>query len=271
MSVLIHSKVELMDKKKYRIFFSICLLRREQRIPLFNKKLIITILFSLVFFPEGVISTAMDESMEIILVRHGETELNKQNVMQGSFDSPLTAEGRDACGKLGRSMDRNWREVQDWFVSPFGRTRETSRLIREKLKNKEPPVEVLDDRLREITCGTYDGQYKKDLDRAVLHRVYNEDDYPFPGGESLRDVMQRGEDFLESLLMRARSLDGAYRAVIISHGTFSRCLAGVISGFGSDFVRLSILDNTGVCRFYRAKEGVPFRLQAWNDTSHLLP
>ena len=60
----------------------------------------------------------------LYLVRHGETEWNRQRRMQGSLDSPLTNEGRVHAQLHGALLARE--AVEHLFVSPLGRTRETA-------------------------------------------------------------------------------------------------------------------------------------------------
>ena len=66
--------------------------------------------------------------MEVLyLVRHGETEWNRQRRMQGRLDSRLTAEGRAHARVHGQLLARE--AVAQMIVSPLGRTRETAELI----------------------------------------------------------------------------------------------------------------------------------------------
>src|SRR6185436_18013972 len=89
-----------------------------------------------------------ETGMDVLyLVRHGETEWNRQRRMQGRLDSRLTPEGRAHARMHGRLLARE--TVGHMIVSPLGRTRETAELI---LEGCEVPV-TYDERLVERHCG----------------------------------------------------------------------------------------------------------------------
>ena len=69
----------------------------------------------------------------LYLVRHGETEWNRQRRMQGRLDSRLTAEGR-AHARVQRRSCWRAKTVGHLIVSPLGRTRETAELILDGLR-----------------------------------------------------------------------------------------------------------------------------------------
>src|SRR5207253_1033662 len=98
----------------------------------------------------------------ILLVRHGETEWNRQRRVQGRLDSPLTQQGITQAGAIGRLL----RTLPDAasariVTSPLGRARRTAELIGEHF-----PVRLelaIDDRLREISVGAWDGLTYRDI------------------------------------------------------------------------------------------------------------
>ena len=85
----------------------------------------------------------------IYLVRHGKTDKNKANVLQGRSDQPLNAEGikeaEDAAKKLGSI------KFSHVYSSPLRRAVETARIL---VPGFEP---TLDDRLMEMDYGPYEG------------------------------------------------------------------------------------------------------------------
>ena len=87
----------------------------------------------------------------LYLVRHGETEWNRQRRMPGRLDSRLTPEGRAHARMHGRLLARE--TVGHMIVSPLGRTRETAELI---LEGCDVPV-TYDERLVERHCGDWEG------------------------------------------------------------------------------------------------------------------
>ncbi|MGB6940365.1 MAG: phosphoglycerate mutase family protein [Xanthobacteraceae bacterium] len=68
----------------------------------------------------------------IYLLRHGETAWNTAGRSQGQKDSPLTKRGIEQANQMGMLLSQQIasREVEfRGYVSPLGRTKETSRRI----------------------------------------------------------------------------------------------------------------------------------------------
>ncbi|MCE9599843.1 MAG: histidine phosphatase family protein [Spirochaetia bacterium] len=213
-------------------------------------------------------------NLEILLIRHGETEFNCTGRIQGSMDSPLTDRGRSESGQLGLALN-NWMPwVDSWLVSPQGRARESSRLVRAGLsKIRNLPDEEIIDAACEIRCGDYEGKLTAELDREILNKLRIEPGFPYPGGESIVDVMERGRLVLQRILDQSREVadqDRAnpFRAVLVSHGNFIRAFGALLTGLGPMFALKSYLNNTGLSRLLSNDSGQSFKLLTWNDVSH---
>ena len=90
----------------------------------------------------------------IYIIRHGKTELNKANVLQGRSDYPLNEEGisqakRAACGMSGI-------DFSNVFSSPLKRAVQTAELVAPGIKA------VIDERLIEMDYGPYEGSDLRD-------------------------------------------------------------------------------------------------------------
>ncbi|QAU48415.1 histidine phosphatase family protein [Bradyrhizobium guangzhouense] len=98
----------------------------------------------------------------IYYLRHGETEWNALGRLQGTRDIPLNARGRDQAVQAGLVLaDLLKRDGRDkatlpYVSSPLGRARQTMELARGKLELSVTDY-VLDDRLREIGYGVWEG------------------------------------------------------------------------------------------------------------------
>jgi broad specificity phosphatase PhoE len=90
---------------------------------------------------------------ELYLLRHGETEWNREGRIQGSQDSPLTARGRAQATAqadiLAREVPQMWQLAR--YCSPLRRARDTARIALDGL------VPVIDRRLREVDFGAWEG------------------------------------------------------------------------------------------------------------------
>jgi broad specificity phosphatase PhoE len=198
--------------------------------------------------------------MEVLyLVRHGETEWNRQRRMQGRLDSRLTAEGRAHARVHGKLLARE--SVSQMIVSPLGRTRETAELI---LEGCDIPV-TFDERLVERHCGDWEGLTIEEIaDRYPAEWAARSLD-PFhhrpPSGENLSDMLLR----ISPLAERLHDLP-VRKLAIVSHGISGRVLLTHFLGLEpsqadrvrqpNDFVyRLTFSDGRVSCDHFRGGEG----------------
>ena len=64
----------------------------------------------------------------IYLLRHGQTELNKQNLMQGQCDHPLNEQGRLQARNAGKVIRDSGLKFDRVFSSPLRRAVETGEI-----------------------------------------------------------------------------------------------------------------------------------------------
>ena len=85
----------------------------------------------------------------IYIIRHGKTELNKANVLQGRSNYPLNEEGIEQAKKAAEDL----REIHfdHVFSSPLTRAVQTAEIICPDIKP------VIDERLIEMDYGPYEG------------------------------------------------------------------------------------------------------------------
>lgn len=162
----------------------------------------------------------MPDFPELLILRHGETEWNRQGRMQGSLDSPLTDAGRQHARDQGTVLRRLGVTSHNWYCSPQGRARETARLA-----SGDGPV-TPDKRLREIGMGDWSGRTRDEI-AAVAPEYFSPDSPPLayyghaPGGETPEDVAVRLGPFL-AVLKRP--------SVVVTHGVTSRVLRCLLLG-----------------------------------------
>jgi broad specificity phosphatase PhoE len=153
----------------------------------------------------------------LYLVRHGETEWNRQQRLQGRMDSALTADGRAHARANGALLAREG--VEHLLVSPLGRARETADLIQAEFA---VTVEY-DDRLVERNCGAWEGLTIKEIESRFPDAWAERNRDPFhhrpPGGENLPDMLER----IAPLAAQVRRLP-VRSVAIVSHGISGRVL-----------------------------------------------
>lgn len=217
--------------------------------------------------------------IDLFLIRHGETQFNSLGRMQGSQDSPLTETGIKQAEKLAPVLEKEG-PFHDWFVSPQGRARQTSTILR---KNSQI-LETIAEEIQEIFCGNLEGKLRNEISQELLQNLRDDPFCRYPDGEAMVDVMQRGRIFLERLKQHAAAYYkkfasginqneqpdtiAPYRAAVISHGNFIRCLGSVLTDLGPHFAVRCLKENTAISHL-RAENGFPFRIIRWNDFSHL--
>ncbi len=159
---------------------------------------------------------------EILLLRHGETEWNREGRFQGTMDSALTDRGRDQAAALGEALAALGvaPDTHAAVVSPQGRARETARIALGPLG-----LDVREDRrLVEIAMGAWTG-----LRRAEIALRW-----PGPSEESILDFYARCPDgeSLASVATRAGAvLEALDRpTVIVTHGITLRVLCALALG-----------------------------------------
>lgn len=153
----------------------------------------------------------------LYLVRHGETQWNRERRMQGRLDSSLTEEGRSHARTNGALLARE--RVESLLVSPLGRTRETAELIRSEL---DVPI-AFDTGLVERHCGAWEGLTITEIEQRFPDEWAARQRDPFhhrpPGGENLPDMLKRIAPVAERLRASPDS-----RVAIVSHGISGRVL-----------------------------------------------
>ena len=159
----------------------------------------------------------------IYLVRHGETEFNRERRAQGLLDSPLTDLGIEQARRMAELLaDLVAIDPGPWRIvaSPLGRTRQTAAIIAERLGL---PI-AYDDRLREHSMGEFDGMLVSEiLPRLPPDVPRHERHHHAPGAESYEEISARIASFMAGI--------GADdRVILVSHGHAGRIIRGLHGG-----------------------------------------
>lgn len=160
----------------------------------------------------------------LYLIRHGETDWNAEARLQGQRDIPLNQFGRVQPEEAARRLQavREDAGSLDYVASPLWRTRETMERLRAAL-GLDPAAYRLDERLREISFGSWEGFTWKELRgrdaSAAAARARDKWNYVPPGGESYRMLADRVQPAIAAL---------ERDTVIVSHGGVARV---ILAGF----------------------------------------
>ena len=150
------------------------------------------------------------------LLRHAETEWNREKRIQGQRDSALTSSGRQQAQRWGRALVRF--RLDYLISSDLGRATQTASLINESLE-LEYSVEP---RLREQDWGAWSGLKLAELLETDDLKVQERIGWHFRPieGESRLEVLARSQ---QALMDIAHRLWGQ-RILVVTHGGVMRCL-----------------------------------------------
>jgi broad specificity phosphatase PhoE len=133
-----------------------------------------------------------------ILVRHGQTQWNKEGKYTGQSDIPLNETGREQAKAASASILNL--EPDIIYSSDLQRAEDTARLIR--ADKKSIPL-ITDRRLREIHQGEWEGLHEEEIKRRFETQFETRKNDPLqtasPGGETIGDVYCRVVDFLQEM------------------------------------------------------------------------
>ncbi|XP_034382647.1 fructose-2,6-bisphosphatase TIGAR B [Cyclopterus lumpus] len=149
-------------------------------------------------------------TFSLTLVRHGETQYNRDKLLQGQgVDTPLSETGLkqgDAVGRYLRDITFN-----NVFASNLQRAVQTAEIILKNNTNCAGTEMILEPLLRERGFGVAEGHPKDDLKNMANAAGQSCRDYTPPGGETLDQVKLRFKKFLKVLfkqMLDERGLPG---------------------------------------------------------------
>ncbi|MEC7293616.1 MAG: histidine phosphatase family protein [Planctomycetota bacterium] len=206
-----------------------------------------------------------------ILIRHGESLSNREGRVQGQADVKLSDTGRQqatAVASWCKSQSLHKKSCELWS-SPLCRARETADVIGTAIGLSAQ----IEDKLVELNAGVFQGHLWDDLaDRFpedVAQWRSGDVDFQIPGGESRRQLAERGSHALQSL--SCRPVDSM---VIVAHGGVLTAALGLLVGrehpllanvVERPFTRLPALGN---CSVSQLKWPGP-ELLSFNQMDHL--
>jgi broad specificity phosphatase PhoE len=184
----------------------------------------------------------------LLLVRHGETDWNRDGRWQGHSDTQLNDSGREQARRVARELGA----VDAIYSSDLARARETADIIAAQLGGLEVKV---DERLRERSFGAWEGRTAPEIeaDFAEQHARWRAGDGAgADDAEPFAAFGERVRDFLDDVLAR----HPGETVLVVAHGGPIRVIHALASGL--DYVRdhrsIPGVPNCAVAR-YAAGDG----------------
>ena len=159
----------------------------------------------------------------VYFIRHGETDWNRQGLIQGWTDTPLNDLGHTQAAAVGAAL-RGRAEISgcQFFVSPLLRARQSMAHVAAALDIPLQRIGIVPD-VKELGFGVWEGRPFWELKASPVYPADAATRYTWrpEGGESYEDGHQRMRRWLDTL---------SGPTVVVAHGAIGRCLIGQLGG-----------------------------------------
>lgn len=145
--------------------------------------------------------------MDILLLRHGETDWNREERLQGHKDIPLNANGKLQIGHAAEILAELYPDIELVVSSPLSRARESAEIVSGKLGYHKNNI-VVESMFMERSFGMGEG-----LTAEERREKYPDDIYP--GMESFEELLKRARAAFEKTVFSFRDRQ---RILLVAHG-----------------------------------------------------
>lgn len=205
----------------------------------------------------------------LLLVRHGETQWNKESRFQGIRDIPLNENGKVQGGKARDFL----KDIPlDFAVSSsMSRPKETAEIILES--HKDVALETTPE-LIEICHGLWEGLLESEIEKGFPGMLKEWKDTPetvqMPEGENLQQVWDRAIAAWHKIVEKYSNIDKPLTGIVVAHDAINKVIICYLLGLKpANF--WNIKQGNGavtVIDYPQGASGSPV-IQAINLTSHL--
>ena len=202
----------------------------------------------------------------IFLIRHGETNWNKEGRFQGQIDIPLNENGKDQARKTSQYLSNVF--FNKAFSSSMHRPYETAQIILQN--NKDLEIEKIDS-LIEISHGLWEGKLEVEIREKWPNLLKNWHEKPeeviMPEGESIQDVSERSIEAFNKICLSQKDND---LTLLVAHDAVNKTLICKILGISCSNIWMIKQGNGGitVIDLFNDPSKAPV-ISALNLTTHL--
>lgn len=200
--------------------------------------------------------------MRLYIIRHGETQWNKQGRIQGKLDTDLTPDGVQQAKNVAKRLKTVRFDAA--YSSPLKRARDTAEYI---LAEQQQPLQLhFDDTLMELGYGAWQGLsfaqvMERDPENWFLNR-YSPSLMHIEGADSVVERVAQARTFVQSIY--AQYPNGT--VLITSHAFAIRILMAACMGLPIEATRFYAFGNTSVSIMDLTDKGP--RLVLMGDVHH---
>jgi 2,3-bisphosphoglycerate-dependent phosphoglycerate mutase len=182
------------------------------------------------------------KTRNLILVRHGQSEWNEQNLFTGWKDPGLTELGIKEAKNAGSLISDKDIQFDEMFTSMLVRAQDTGAIILDTINQQNIPI-TKNQALNERNYGSLAGLNKDDARRKwgeeQVHIWRRSFDIPPPEGESLKDTAERVLPYFHKYIM-PKVIQGL-NILVAAHGNSLRALIMELDLMSTeDIVKLEI-------------------------------
>jgi broad specificity phosphatase PhoE len=199
---------------------------------------------------------------KIYLIRHGQTDFNLKNIVQGSgVNSSLNDTGR----KQAEAFNKAWKHISfdAVYTSKLVRTQES---VQQFINNGIKHISLVG--LNEISWGKKEGQPITPEEDAYYHHMLKQwqegkTDLCIEGGESPEEVVERMKPALDIILNQEKE----ETILICMHGRAIRIL--LCYWLHYPLRAMDMFEHHNLCLYQLTYTGKQFQVMRYNDTTHL--
>lgn len=190
--------------------------------------------------------------MKLYFMRHGMTDWNLEDKIQGQADIPLNDFGKNQAEQASLAISNI--NFDKCYYSPLIRTKETA--LRALKGQKNCPLFKYD-RVIEISYGVCEGDFIPDIRKNPHHPLHNylmnpEFFIPPERGESIPGIVKRAQIFLDEIKNEA---DDNKNILIVSHGGFIRAVIMAVQKLPPQFFRKTREQKNCAVTVFEFKDG----------------
>ena len=204
--------------------------------------------------------------LRLLLVRHGETEWNRQKRFQGQIDVPLNNNGHAQARRASEFLANV--KIDKAFSSPMLRPKDTAL----EILSKHPHIKLeLFEELKEISHGLWEGKFEHEIEAEFAGQLDIWQSQPetvqMPEGENLQQVWDRIAIIWQKIV---ESVPAGETALVVAHDAVNKAILCLLFDFTPEQFWVFKQGNGGVSviDYPQGADGQPI-LQSCNITTHL--
>lgn len=197
----------------------------------------------------------------ILLVRHGETDWNREELFRGTHDVPLNHNGREQARWLGMALKSE--KIDAAYTSPLSRAVETAKIV---LKSHGIEA-MMHEGLLDFNYGDWTGLKETHVasrwpDEHTMWKSHPHS-VRVPGGDTLQDVFDRSFNAMEMLVRE--HVDET--VALFAHRVVNKLLIIGSLGLALDRFPFILQGNCCINRLKWTERG--YLIECLNDTAHV--